>query len=115
MYAERYDAVSVKQESDFFILEMKPNPENKAGYPKLVVTVRKDNYYPAHVTYFDKTGKPIKELINSRIEKKGNYWVATDFEMKDLIKGTRSRMIITDIVFDRNLPDEEFTVRNMIR
>ncbi|NLI25679.1 MAG: outer membrane lipoprotein-sorting protein, partial [Bacteroidales bacterium] len=45
----------------------------------------------------------------------GNYWVATDFEMKDLIKGTRSRMIITDIVFDRNLPDEEFTVRNLIR
>jgi len=115
LYAERYDAVSVKQEGDFFILELKPKPENKAGYPKLVVTVRKDNYYPAHVTYFDKTGKPIKELINSRIEKKGNYWVATDFEMKDLMKGTRSRMIITDIVFDRNLPDEEFTVRNLIR
>lgn len=115
LYAERYDASSLKSEGDFFTLELKPKQENKAGYPKLVVTVRKDNYYPVHVTYFDKSGKPVKELNNSRIEKKGNYWIATDFEMKDLIKGTRSRMIITDIAFDRNLSDEEFTVRQLIR
>jgi len=115
LYSERYDAVSVKEEGDTYILELKPKPENKGGYPKLVVTVRKDNFYPVHVTYFDKAGKSIKELTNSRIEKKGKYWVATDFEMKDLTKGTRSRMIINEIVFDQNLSDEEFTVRKLLR
>lgn len=115
LYEERYDAVSVKTEGDRYVLELRPKQDNKAGYPKLVVSLGTDNFYPVQVKYYDKTGKQVKELNNSKIEKKGNYWIATDFEMKDLVKGTKSRMIITDVVFDKNLSDDEFTVRKLIR
>jgi len=67
------------------------------------------------VQYFDKANNQIKELNNQRIEKKGNYWVATLFEMKDLRKGTKTQMEFTSVKYDSGLSDDEFTVRKLIQ
>lgn len=115
LYSERYDAVSVKTEGDKYVLEVKPKATVKTEYSKMILTLGKNNNYPITVKYFDKTGKQVKELNNSKIEKKGNYWTATDFEMKDLRKGTKTRMQFTSIEFDKNISEDEFSVRKLIR
>ncbi len=113
-YQEKYDAVSLKSENNMWLLELIPKQENKSSnYSKLIVTLGKDNYYPKKVQYFDKNGTQIKELNNIKIEKKGNYWVATLFEMKDLKKGTKTQMEFTSVEYDKNLSDDEFTVRKL--
>ncbi|MCX7863381.1 MAG: outer membrane lipoprotein-sorting protein [Bacteroidales bacterium] len=112
-YAEKYDAISVKTEGNDYVLELKPKPTHKTDYTKLIITLGKDNYYPKKVQYFDKTNNQIKELNNSKIEKKGNYWVATVFEMKDLRKGTKTVMEFTSVKYDSGLSDDEFTVRKL--
>lgn len=114
-YALKYDAISVKSDGNDFILELKPKPENKIEYSKLIITLGKENYYPKKVQYFDKANNQIKELNNQRIEKKGNYWVATLFEMKDLRKGTKTQMEFTSVKYDSGLSDDEFTVRKLIQ
>ena len=115
LYSDRYDAVSVKIEGNNYVLELKPKATIKTEYTKMIVTMGKGNNYPICVKYYDKTGKQIKELNNNKIEKKGNYWTATEFEMKDLRKGTKTKMQFTSIEFDKNISDEEFTVRKLIR
>lgn len=115
LYSERYDAVSVKTEGDKYILEIKPKVDNKTDYSKMVLTMGKNNYYPINVKYYDKAGKQVKEMVNNKIEKKGNYWTATDFEMKDLRKGTKTKMQFTSIEFDKGISDDEFSVRKLIR
>lgn len=115
LYSECYDAVSLKTEGDKYVLEIKPKATYKTEYSKMVMTIGKTNYYPVNVKFFDKTGKQIKELNNTKIEKKGNYWSATEFEMKDLRKGTKTKMQFTSVEFDKNLSDDEFTVRKLIR
>lgn len=114
-YAEKYDAISVKTEGNDYILELKPKPTHQTDYTKLIITLGKDNYYPKKVQYFDKTNNQIKELNNNKIEKKGNYWVATLFEMKDLRKGTRTVMEFTSVKYDSGLSDDEFTVRKLVQ
>ncbi len=114
-YTEKYDAVSLKTEGNDYILELKPKENNKTEYSKLIITLGKDNNYPKKVQYFDKSNKQVKELNNTKIEKKGNYWVATLFEMKDLRKGTKTQMEFTSVKYDSGLSDDEFTVRKLIQ
>ncbi|HOU99166.1 MAG TPA: outer membrane lipoprotein-sorting protein [Bacteroidales bacterium] len=115
LYQEKYDAVSLKTENNNWVLELKPKSTNKTDYGKLIVTVGKDNNYPRKVQYFDKNGNQIKELNNTKIEKKGNYWVATLFEMKDIKKGTKTQMEFTSVEYDKGLKDDDFTVRKLIQ
>lgn len=115
LYSERYDAVSVKTEGNNYILEIVPKPTNKTDYSKMVLTMGKNNYYPINVKYYDKAGKQVKELNNTKIEQKGKYWTATEFEMKDLRKGTKTKMQFTSIEFDKGISDDEFSVRKLIR
>ncbi len=114
-YTEKYDAISLKAEGNDYILELNPKPTNKTEYSKLIITLGKDNNYPKKVQYFDKSNKQVKELNNSKIEKKGNYWVATVFEMKDLRKGSRTVMEFTSVLYDSGISDDEFTVRKLIQ
>jgi len=115
LYSERYNAVSLKTEGDKYVLELTPKEDNKTEYSKLIISLGKSNNYPINVKYFDKTNSLFKELNNSKIEKIGNYWTATEFEMKDLKKGTSTKMEFTKIEFDTNISDDEFTVRKLIR
>jgi outer membrane lipoprotein-sorting protein len=111
----KYDAISLKSEGNDYVLELKPKPENKTDYSKLIVTLGKDNYYPKKIQYFDKANNQIKELNNLKIEKKDKYWVATLFEMKDLRKGTKTQLEFTSVKYDTGLSDDEFTVRKLIQ
>ncbi|MGQ9846903.1 MAG: outer membrane lipoprotein-sorting protein, partial [Bacteroidales bacterium] len=67
------------------------------------------------VEYYDKNNTQIKELNNIKIEKKGNYWVATLFEMKDLKKGTKTQMEFKSVEYDKGLKDDDFSVRKLIQ
>lgn len=115
LYQEKYDAISLKTENNMWVLELKPKANNKTEYAKLIVTIGKDNNYPRKVQYYDKNNTQIKELNNIKIEKKGNYWVATLFEMKDLKKGTKTQMEFTSVEYDKGLKDEDFSVRKLIQ
>lgn len=115
LYQEKYDAISLKTENNMWVLELVPKPTNKTNYGKLIVTVGKDNNYPRKVQYYDKNNTQIKELNNIKIEKKGNYWVATLFEMKDLKKQTKTQMEFTSVEYDKGLKDEDFSVRKLIQ
>lgn len=115
LYQEKYDAISLKTENNMWVLELKPKANNTTGYAKLIVTIGKDNHYPRKVQYYDKNNTQIKELNNIKIEKKGNYWVATLFEMKDLKKQTKTQMEFTSVEYDKGLKDDDFSVRKLIQ
>lgn len=115
LYQEKYDPISLKTENNMWVLELKPKTTNKTEYAKVIVTIGKDNYYPRKVKYYDKNNTQIKELNNIKIEKKGNYWIATIFEMKDLKKGTKTQMEFTSVEFDKGLKDDDFSVRKLIQ
>lgn len=111
--ADEYDPSFLSQTDDSYLLELKPKDPESSEYSRMVVTVRKDNYYFQQVDYYDKAGFKFKELKNNNIEQINGYWSATDILMTDLIKGHSTRMVSSNIKFDQGLSDDEFSVRKL--
>lgn len=111
--AEEYDPRYLSETSDAFLLELRPKDADASEYSRMVVAVRKDNYYFQQVDYYDKAGIKYKELMNNKIEKINGYWTATDIIMTDLLKEHTTRMISTGVKFDQGLSDDEFSVRKL--
>jgi len=111
--SEKYDPKLQSETSDSYVLELKPKPGTESDYTRLVMTIRKDNYYFSKVEYYDLGGRKAKEMLNQSIEKVNGYWIAKDMLMTDLLKGHSTRMLTNQITVDSNIPDDEFSVRKL--
>ncbi len=110
---EKYDPKLLSENADSYVLELTPKPDLKSDYSKLIMTVRKDNFYFSKIEYYDRGGRKAKEMTNADIEKVDGYWIAKDIKMTDLMKEHSTEMITKDLVVDSHIPDDEFTVRKL--
>lgn len=108
-----YDPKLISENNEAYVLELKPKPGVKSDNSKLVVTIRKDNYYFSKVEYYDLGGRKYKELQNNGIEMVNGYWIAKDMLMTDLMKGHSTRMLTDNLVVDSNISEEDFSVRKL--
>ena len=112
-YAKEYNPKLLETTAKFYILELVPKPKVHKDYSKLKFWVRKDNFYPVKIEHYDKSGKLWKVMERRNIEKKGNYWVSLEMEMKDLKKQHSTKSIVEKVEFDTGLSDKIFTKRNL--
>jgi len=112
-YAEEYNAKLLENKDDVYVLELTPKPGVEKDYSKLIIEVRKDNFYPVKIAHYDKAGNLWKVMERKKIEKIGNYWVSMEMEMKDLKKNHSTKMITDKIEFDTGLSDKVFSKRNL--
>ncbi len=112
-YAEEYDAKLLETKDDVYVLELTPKANVEKDYSKLVMEIRKDNYYPVKIDHYDKAGNLWKVLTREKIEKKGKYWISMEMEVKDLKKNHATKMITGKIELDKGLSDKIFTKRNL--
>ena len=110
-YAEKYTPKLIKTESNVFVVELTPLSK-KSAYSKLIVSVDQTNYYPTLIEYYDRGGKKVKESPYTFI-KIGNYWNAQEIEMTDLKKNHKTKMLMSDVIYDQGLTDDDFTVRKL--
>ena len=109
--AEKYTPKLLKTEGDVHILELTPKSQ-KSEYSKVIMKVHKTNYYPVSAEFYDKGNKKIKEGKSVYV-KIGNYWNAQEMTMTDLKKNHKTKMIMSDVEYDTELTDDEFTVRKL--
>ncbi len=111
-YGERYAPSLVEStDTENYILELTPKSK-KSKYSKIVLTLNKANYYPVNMEYFDARNNHLKTAAY-KYAKKDNYWYAQEVLMNDLKKRHSTKIMMTDIKFDQNLPDDIFTVEHM--
>ena len=118
-YSEIYDAKLLKSndqsKKQLYELELTPKEGIKKEYSKLVMVVKKDNFYPVKIKFYSKENKLVKVMENSKIEKEGKYWVAKQALMHDLNKEHKTKMLISEVKFDQKLSDELFSKRYLKR
>lgn len=114
-YSEKWIPGLEKTESDVIILKLLPQKDAQTDYSQLLLTVRKDNYYPTKIEHFNKGGKLCKILTRTGIEKVNGYWYAKESEMNDLTAEHKTKMIIKETVFDSKLGEDLFTERYLTR
>ena len=108
----KYDPELIDQDDETYTLKLIPKPGLKTDYSKQLLKVNKQDFYPVTAEYFDKGGNKIKEATY-QYEKVGNYWSSKEIYMKDLKKNHSTKMIVSDVIFDQGLSDDEFTVRKL--
>ncbi len=114
-YAKDYDAKLVDQNDKNWILKLTPKSGVKKDYGKLKMWVRKDNYYPEKIEYYDKGGNLWKTMERRQIEKVGKYWVSKEMEIKDVKENHSTKMQLKDLRFDIKISDKTFTKRYLKR
>ena len=110
-YSEKYIPKLLEPEADDYVLELKPKSP-KSQYSKLIVRIFKTNFCPVYMGYYDKGNNKIK-VATYQFEKIGKYWNAKEIEMTDLNKNHKTKMIMSNVKYDQNLSDGEFTVRKL--
>jgi len=114
-YAKDYKAKLLKQNETHWILELRPKKGVQKDYGKLLMWVRKDNYYPEKIEYYDKGGNLWKVMERRQLEKEGKYWVSKEMEVKDVKENHSTKMLLKDIHFDIKISDKTFTKRYLKR
>jgi len=111
-YADKYSSKLIKNDTKVFVIEL--IPKGRSEYTKIIAHINKEHFYPEIVMYYDKVGNKVKE-VNYTFVKKGNYWNASKIEMKDLKRNRITNMEMTDVQYDIDLKDDEFTVRKLVQ
>lgn len=102
---------TVSSETDTqWVIETAPGEDS--SYSKLITTVRKADFVPEKVEFFDEDGEKLKELTVSQTDKDGELTLVTESTMENVQKGTKTRLTVKEHqlnVADDQLPDEVFT------
>lgn len=107
-FTEKFGAKMINQEANAYVLEL--TPKTNSDYSKIIAKIHKTNYYPLSMEYYDKGNNKIK-TAKYTFKKIGNYWNASEIEMKDLRKNHTTKMKMTEVKYDQGLSDDKFTVR----
>ncbi len=114
-YAPRWTAGLLETTDDRYVLGLAPKEGTESEYDSLVVEVRKDNYYPVHIKYYDAGGNQIKELSRTDLIHRKGYWEAKRTTMKDLRNDHATTMVVEEVVFDSGIADNVFSTRYLTR
>ena len=104
---------------DCWVIESVPANERQAAdtaYSKRKLWLRKDNLGMVKREYFDKQGRLEKvELMRKLVSVKGSAWRSTEFEMQDLLNGTKTIVTVEKRVVDKGLKDDFFSEAELTR
>ena len=91
-------------------------PREKSVYERQVLALRRDILFVVRVESYRKGDKqPWKRLVLGDLAQVGGHWVARRMEMSDLVKGSRTTVVLKDVAFDRTEPPDRFTLQNLNR
>lgn len=95
-----------------YVVESVPVVRNPL-YAKTITRIHKDSWVGIRKEYYDDSGKPVKALEIGKREKIDGFWVVTDMTMKDLDRGSSTRITMNAVRFDIPLGKEVFSERQM--
>ncbi len=99
-----------------FKLELTPKPDAPVVWDKLIEWIRKDDYVPLKVQYFNERGELIRTMIFSDIKKIGDRVYPAKMELLESKKpGNSTILILSDATFDRAVKKSVFTKQNLKR
>lgn len=111
-YSDRFTP-SVLESPDPNMYQLALMPKSmKTGYSKIIVYIDKTDSYPIKMEYFDQDKVYFKNATY-KYTKKGKYWYAEEVFMTNLKKKHSTKILLTEIEFDKGISDDVFTVENL--
>jgi outer membrane lipoprotein-sorting protein len=96
-----------------YVLESIPKKESGSQYAKLIAWVVKDISIPLRIEYYGKRMKLEKIFTARQIQKVEGIWTTIESEISDLKSKHRTIMQVKKVRYNRGIPDNVFTERNL--
>ncbi|MDZ7373363.1 MAG: outer membrane lipoprotein-sorting protein [candidate division KSB1 bacterium] len=97
-------------------LALLPRPEAPVVWGKVLYWVRKPDYLPARVEYFDEEGELVRTMIFQEFKALGGRKIPSRWTMRNQRKpGHYTEITIESIEFDIRIPDRVFSFRELER
>ena len=101
-------------EEGFYYVEFIPREDSPIVWGRIVVQVRKQDYIPVRQEFFDERGRLMRVMVLSDIRPLGGRVIPAVMELIPVNKeGNRTIVTYTDAVFDKELPADVFSLRNL--
>jgi negative regulator of sigma E activity len=97
------------------LVEMTPKDPTTAVYGKTVLALDPKDKLVLRREFFDKDGEKVKVWTIDKVEQIDGIWTLSGQEMRNLKDNTRSRLDISDITYNAELPDVMFTPKYLLR
>lgn len=110
-YSRDWAPQLIASDNKTYTLEVVPKTGLATEYSKMILRIRKDNFYPNLIEYYDPTGKLAKKMTNDKIEKVDGFWIAKESLMEDLKSSHKTKMILQDVKFNSGISADKFTER----
>jgi negative regulator of sigma E activity len=82
-------------------------------YGDVVKFVRKDNYVPIRVDFYDKSGKLLKQSNVLELKKIKENWTPMKMVMHNVQTNHKTIMTVTKVEYDVKIPERTFTKANL--
>ncbi|MCQ9207633.1 MAG: outer membrane lipoprotein-sorting protein [Omnitrophica bacterium] len=96
-----------------YVVEYTPKEKKSSQYAKTVQWIEKESLIPVKVEFYNKKGKIFKELKVAKLEKVNGIWTSMDMLMDDFSEKHKTRMRVLEVLYNRGMDDEVFTLQNM--
>ncbi len=110
-YEKNWQGSIIDEDSLYYKLKIFPKTGIKSDYKYIILTVRKDIYYPVKSEYFKSNDNLVKIMTADSLSRINGYWIATVSKMKDLRSRHTSIMKLKDIKLNMGLSNSIFTKR----
>ena len=97
------------------LVEMTPKDPAKEVYAKTVLALDPKDLLILRREFFDKKGDKVKVWTIDKVEQIDGIWTLTGQEMQDLKNNSKSRLDVSDIKYNAELPDVMFTPKYLSR
>lgn len=94
-------------------LQADETKSNESDYPQVILFIRRSDYHPVQMDFYDDKQVLAKSLYLKNIEMIDNYPTARTMIMQNHIKGSETRMDIKSISYNWNPPKGFFSERNL--
>jgi hypothetical protein len=95
-----------------FHLDSKPTRADSA-YSHIETWVRMDNYLPLKMQMYDRANVLLKTFTALEVRRVKGHWYVTKSQMVDHVQSHATSLVIDSIEPSADIPDDEFTVRNL--
>jgi hypothetical protein len=113
-YSKNFTAEILLDEKDYYWIKAVPKDDDKK-YSYLKIKVRKEDYLPEVIEYYDKTDSQYKEMRLQEFVVIDNHPTALNISMEDLSTGKITYMLTdqTTLVFDSDLDEDLFNEKKL--
>lgn len=108
---EKFDAVVDGEAGGHpcYVVRGRSKTPEKSLYGDVVKYVRKDNWVPIRVEFFDKKKELLKVSRVLELKQIGGNWTPMKVEMQNVQSDHKTIMTITKVEYDTDIPDRYFT------